>query len=60
MARRETHQCPFARSGIVLTKLLCDILHVGEVGKHVTTYMMCDNIIVTRMNDVCSFINTVY
>ena len=33
MARRETHQCPFARSGVVLSRLLCDILHVGEVGK---------------------------
>ncbi|XP_065186852.1 engulfment and cell motility protein 2-like [Sycon ciliatum] len=37
MARRETHQCPFARSGVVLSRLLCDILHVGEVASEVAT-----------------------
>ncbi|XP_070244338.1 engulfment and cell motility protein 3 isoform X3 [Bos mutus] len=29
-SREDKHECPFARSSIQLTVLLCDLLHVGE------------------------------
>ncbi|XP_018419815.1 PREDICTED: engulfment and cell motility protein 2 isoform X1 [Nanorana parkeri] len=30
-SREDKHECPFGRSAIELTKMLCEILHVGEL-----------------------------
>lgn len=29
-SREDKHECPFARSSIQLTLILCEILHIGE------------------------------
>lgn len=33
-SREDKHECPFGRSSIELTKMLCDILKVGELRKY--------------------------
>lgn len=32
-SREDKHECPFGRSSIELTKMLCEILKVGELRK---------------------------
>lgn len=32
-SREDKHECPFGRSAIELTKMLCEILQVGELRK---------------------------
>lgn len=32
-SREDKHECPFARCAIELTRVLCDILQVGELRK---------------------------
>lgn len=34
-SREDKHECPFGRSAIELTKMLCEILQVGELRKSV-------------------------
>ncbi|KAG7244994.1 hypothetical protein INR49_023560, partial [Caranx melampygus] len=36
-SREDKHECPFGRSSIELTKMLCEILKVGELRKSTTT-----------------------
>lgn len=33
-SREDKHECPFGRSSIELTKMLCEILKVGELRKY--------------------------
>lgn len=33
-SREDKHECPFGRSAIELTRMLCDILQVGELRKY--------------------------
>lgn len=33
-SREDKHECPFGRSSIELTRMLCDILKVGELRKY--------------------------
>uniref|UniRef100_A0A8C0WE03 ELMO domain-containing protein n=1 Tax=Castor canadensis TaxID=51338 RepID=A0A8C0WE03_CASCN len=41
-SREDKHECPFGRSSIELTKMLCEILKVGELRKYTCSQHGCE------------------
>lgn len=39
-SREDKHECPFGRSAIELTRMLCDILQVGELRKYSVIFLI--------------------
>lgn len=47
-SREDKHECPFGRSAIELTKMLCEILQVGELRKSVQLPLLLQPVLVIR------------
>lgn len=48
-SREDKHECPFGRSSIELTKMLCEILKVGELREYLKCFFTVYQIVVSNV-----------